>query len=111
MATGIFSTLRSSAWVLALIGGAGATGCFLTKDEDVSQSPDEVVAGAEVSMLLKSTLVLEAGCIATKVGPRHLLLSARCATAHADDIAKGKVLAYKTANNAGAEDVLAPASE
>lgn len=115
MATRIFSTLRGSSWVLGLlgvVGASGATGCFLSKGEEVSSSPDEVVSGAQPSLLLKSTLVLDAGCIATKVGPRHLLLSARCVSGN-EAFAKGKVLGFKTANNATptkAEDtVLAPA--
>lgn len=97
--------------LLGALGVSGATGCFLSKGEEVSSSPDEVVSGAQPSLLLKSTLVLDAGCIATKVGPRHLLLSARCVSGN-EAFAKGKVLGFKTANNATAtkteETVLAP---
>lgn len=118
MRTRTFSTIRGSGWVLSIVAAlgatAGATGCFLSEKEDVSTSPDEVVSGAEVSLLLKSTLILEAGCVATKVGPRQLLLSARCVSAHKDAFAKGNELPFKTANNAkartGTNDVLAPAS-
>lgn len=97
--------------LIGAVGMTGATGCFLSQEEEVSSSPDEVVSGAQASLLLKSTLVLDAGCLATKVGPRHLLLSARCVSGN-EAFAKGKVLGYKTANNAtakGEETVLAPA--
>lgn len=113
MGTRTFSTLRGSSWMLGLIGAigmTGATGCFLSKGEEVSSSPDEVVSGAQASLLLKSTLVLDAGCIATKVGPRHLLVSARCVSGN-EAFAKGKVLGFKTANNATGtkeETTLAP---
>src|SRR5690349_23155345 len=103
----IFS-LRNSLGVLALMGAA--TGCFLKQSDDVGSSGDEVVSGAEATLLLKSTLVLDAGCLATKVGPRQLLLSARCVSENKAAFTKGKVLGYTTANNAGArENVLAPA--
>lgn len=104
MRTRIFSTLRGSAWALSIVGAVGAatgvTGCFLNEKEEVAGTADEVNSGAEVSLLLKSTLILEAGCVATKVGPRQLLLSARCVHQHQDAFAKGKTLAFKTANNA-----------
>jgi hypothetical protein len=104
MRTRIFSTLRGSAWALSIVGAVGAaagvTGCFLNEKEEVAGTADEVNSGAEVSLLLKSTLVLEAGCVATKIGPRHLLLSARCVSQHKEAFAKGKTLAFKTANNA-----------
>jgi hypothetical protein len=116
MRTGIFSTLRGSAWAIsiatALGAAAGVTGCFLNEKEEVGGTADEVNAGAEVSLLLKSTLILDAGCVATKVGPRHLLLSARCVKEHKEAFAKGKELPFKTANNAragtGTNEVLAP---
>lgn len=104
MRTGILSTLRGSAWAISIVGAVGAaagvTGCFLNEKEEVAGTQDEVNSGAEASLLLKSTLVLEAGCVATKIGPRHLLLSARCVTEHKEAFAKGKTLAFKTANNA-----------
>jgi hypothetical protein len=76
------------------------TGCFLNEKEEVAGTADEVNSGAEVSLLLKSTLILDAGCVATKIGPRHLLLSARCVAQHKEAFAKGKALPFKTANNA-----------
>lgn len=83
------------------VGAAvGATGCFLNEKEEVAGTADEVNSGAQVSLLLKSTLILEAGCVATKIGPRHLLLSARCVTEHKEAFAKGKALGFKTASNA-----------
>src|SRR5688500_3095053 len=104
MRTRIFSTLRGSAWALSIVGAVGAaagvTGCFLNEKEEVAGTQDEVNSGAEVSLLLKSTLILDAGCVATKIGPRHLLLSARCVTEHKEAFAKGKTLPFKTANNA-----------
>lgn len=67
----------------SLLVGLGAAGCSLAKDEDTGSSPDEVVAGGDTSAVLKSTLILEGGCTAAKVGPRQLLVSARCVSGNA----------------------------
>ena len=57
------------------------------------RSPDKVVSAGDTSALLKSTLVLEGGCTAAKVGPKHLLVSAGCVTGNAA-FAAGKVLKF-----------------
>ena len=77
----------------SLIAGAGAFGCAAAQEEDTESSPDKVVATGDTSTLLKSTLVLEGGCTAAKVGPKHLLVSAGCVTGNAA-FAAGKVLKF-----------------
>ena len=77
----------------SLIAGAGAFGCAVAQEEDIASSPDKVTASGDTSALLKSTLVLEGGCTAAKVGPKHLLVSAGCVTGNAA-FAPGKVLKF-----------------
>jgi MYXO-CTERM domain-containing protein len=84
------------AFVIGLVAAAGAAGCYLS-EEEVSNADDEVVAGADVSGVLKSTLLLEQGCIATKVGPHHLLVAARC-VAEKPEFAPGKKISFKVAS-------------
>lgn len=79
-----------------ILAAVGAAGCSLAKEEETGSSPDEVVAAGDVSSLLKSTLVLEGGCIAAKVGPKHLLVSARCVSGNAA-FAAGKTLSFTSA--------------
>lgn len=85
---------------LVAFGGAG---CFLSKDESTSSSPDEINGGGDTSMVLKSVLFLQGGCLATKVGPKHLLVSARCVSGNAA-YAAGKVVAFDVASS-GTNDV------
>lgn len=91
---------RSSLIRITLAAGImtaiGAAGCSLAQEEETGASPDEVVAAGDVSALLKSTLVLEGGCIAAKVGPKHLLVSARCVSGNAA-FAAGKTLSFTSA--------------
>lgn len=61
-----------------ILAAVGAAGCSLVKAEDTGSSPDKVTAGGDVSGVLKSTLQLQGGCTAAKVGPRQLLVAARC---------------------------------
>src|SRR4051812_676903 len=79
--------------VASLLAGAGAFGCAVAEEEDAASSPDKVTAVGDTSALLKSTLVLEGGCTAAKVGPKHLLVSAGCVTGNAA-FAAGKVLKF-----------------
>ena len=69
MMTGRFGRL---AFILGLAVSASAAGCFLS-EEETDDSGDQVVAGGELADVLKSTLILDTGCTAAKVGPRHLL--------------------------------------
>ena len=82
--------------MVGLAASIGGVGCFLSKDEGVASSPDEVVSGGDGATALKSTLILDTGCAAVKVGPKHLLLAARCV---ADNPAfeTGKVITFKSA--------------
>src|SRR5262245_25006217 len=94
------SRLGRIACVVALLASAGAAGCFLSKDEAVESTPNEVNAAGDVSQILKSTLVLEGSCVAVKVGPKHLLLAAKCAVGH-PAFGPGKTVKFKTATNGG----------
>ncbi|MEA2747465.1 MAG: hypothetical protein QOI41_1608 [Myxococcales bacterium] len=78
------------------LAAAGAAGCSAAQVDDASSSPDAIVATGDTSALLKSTLVLEGGCTAAKVGPRHLLVSAGC-LAGKEAFAAGKVLKFTSA--------------
>jgi hypothetical protein len=80
----------------SLVAGAGAFGCAVAQSEDAAGSADQVVAAGDVSALLKSTLILEGGCTAAKVGPKHLLVSARCVTGNTA-FAAGKILKLTSA--------------
>lgn len=82
-----------------LMAAIGAAGCSLAKADATGSSPDEVVAGGDVSQLLKSTLVLQGGCTAAKIGPKQLLVAARCVSGN-ESFAAGKVLTFTTAANA-----------
>ena len=93
MGTRTLGTVASSIIGIAALGGAA--GCFLSKQEDDTGSSDhEVTASGDVSQVLKSTLILKNGCIATKVGPKHLLIAARCVVGN-DAFAAGKTLMQK----------------
>lgn len=80
-----------------LIAAVGGVGCSLAQDDEVDSNPDAVTAGGDVSEVLKSTLQLE-GCTAAKVGPRHLLLAARCVSGNAA-FATGKTIAFTLASS------------
>lgn len=87
-------------WIVAVAALGGAAGCFLSQEDDTGSSPNEVTASGDVSKVLKSTLVLKNGCIATKIGDKHLLISARCVVGNAA-FAAGKTLDYKVASAGG----------
>jgi len=89
-------TLGRLALIIALATSVGAAGCFLGEEETTAGS-DEVVAGGETSAVLRSTLILDIGCTAAKVGPRHLLLAARC-IADKPEIAPGKTISFRAAS-------------
>ena len=100
-----------------IIGAVGAVGCSLAAPEDTDSAPDKVVADGDVSAVLKSTLQLEGGCSAAKVGPRQLLVAARCVSGNAAFAAR-KTISFTTASmgkladapapDAGAKDAAAP---
>lgn len=74
-------TTRKLAWGLLGASLLAAFGCSVTKEEEESEpvSKDSITAGGtSADVVLKSTLFLDGGCVATKVGPRHLLVAARC---------------------------------
>lgn len=85
--------------LLAVLGlGAvfGVAACSFGGDEELNESAGQVNASADVSRVLESTLVLETGCMAAKVGPRQLLLAARC-VAGVDAIKEGKSIGFTIA--------------
>jgi mono/diheme cytochrome c family protein len=88
--------LSGLALLIGFVAAAGAVGCFLSEEQTEEADQDIVLAPTEISAALKSTVVLEAGCTATKVGPRHLLLAARC-VADKPALAAGKVLKFRAA--------------
>lgn len=93
---------------VGLVGTLGAFGCSGV-EEDTTSAGDRVVGGVGPSAVLRSTLYLTGGCAAVKVGPRHLLVSARCV---ADDatFAPGNVLEY-TRSSEGPSTLLAEDDE
>lgn len=82
--------------VLGLGAVLGAAACSFGDGEEQNETANEVNASADVSRVLESTLVLEAGCMAAKVGPRQLLLAARC-VAGVDAFAQGKSIGFTIA--------------
>jgi MYXO-CTERM domain-containing protein len=88
--------LSKIAWGLGIAGAIGAVGCVIENDEETAALPGEVVSGSDPQAVLKSTLVLEGGCLAAKVGPRHLLVSARC-VAGSEALAEGSTLHFRSA--------------
>lgn len=106
--------LSKIAWVLGVAAAAGAVGCVIQKDEEISSSPDRVVTEGDPSIALRSTVLIEGGCTAAKVGPRHLLLAARCVagketfeqgkTFRFASVSQGATALADTAEDAGARD-------
>lgn len=82
-----------------MVGGAGCA-LFSSDDAEAESGADRVTSG-DVSNVLNSTLQV-GGCTATKVGPRHLLLAARCV---GDELSPGKAIAL---NSSGALAADAP---
>jgi|GEM_PF-2162078 len=89
-----------------LVAALGAIGCRAGEEEEASATPDRVTAGGSSAAVLKSTVFLSTGCTAAKVGPKHLLLAARCVVGNID-VAPGKRLEIVPAS-AGV-NTLAPA--
>jgi MYXO-CTERM domain-containing protein len=87
------------AFILGLVASAGAAGCFIN-EEAAEESGARVTNGPAISDALKSTLVFDDGCMATKVGPRHLLTAARCVKGKAA-FAAGKTIEFKIASQLG----------
>lgn len=102
--------LRHLAFILALATMASAAACSFVEEEEAAEGRDSVVD--EAAPALRSTLVLDTGCVAAKVGPRHLLLAARCVV-DAPEIAQGKTIAFTVASElaSSASEDEAPASK
>lgn len=104
-----------------IIAAVGAAGCSLVRAEDTGSSPDKVTSGGDVSEVLKSTLQLQGGCTAAKVGPRQLLVAARCvsgneayaagATISFTSSASGKTAIAKAPDAGGRDAAPAPSPE
>ncbi len=103
-----------------ILAAVGAAGCSLVKAEDNGSSPDKVTSGGDVSGVLKSTLQLQGGCTAAKVGPRQLLVAARCVSGN-EAYAAGATISFTSsasgkpaiamAPDAGGSDAAAPSPE
>lgn len=80
---------------MAAIGvGAAATTVACSGPADSGTSTDDEIHSRpvqEATTVLSSTFLLASGCSAAKVGPRHLLVAARCVVGH-EEIAGGKPL-------------------
>lgn len=87
--------LTRLSWVLGLLGtgaAVGAVACFPAPvGEDQEASAGQVTADKSTANVLKSTLALSTGCMAVKVGPRHLLTAARCVAGDAAYTAKKEI--------------------
>jgi hypothetical protein len=81
-----------AAGIVAAVGGVG---CSFAADDQAEATNDAVTTGGDVSQVLKSTLQLE-GCTAAKVGPRQLLVAARCVSGNATFKA-GNSISFTTA--------------
>lgn len=90
-----------------VLAGVGAVGCSVAQEEESSSTPDRVVANGDTSALLKSTLLLEGGCTAAKVGPKQLLVAARCVSGN-EAFAAGKTLVFTSAAS-GLQGIAPPA--
>jgi hypothetical protein len=87
-----------------LLGVAMTTagvGCMLNQaDEEVGDDGAEINEGSgDVSQVLKSTILLDTGCSAVKVGDNHLLTAARC-VADNKAFASGKTITFRLASGA-----------
>ena len=90
-----------------IIAAVGAAGCSLVKAEDTGSSPDKVTSGGDVSEVLKSTLQLQGGCTAAKVGPRQLLVAARCVSGN-EAFAAGASLSFTSSASGKPAVAMAP---
>lgn len=83
--------------MMSAVGAATVVACA-PQDESGSSSDDEIRDRPvrEATTVLESTFLLSAGCSAAKVGPRHLLVAARCVVGN-DEIKAGLKLEYEIA--------------
>jgi hypothetical protein len=90
-------------WRIGLLIGLAMTtagvGCMLQEQDDSEDGADEINEAPDLTQLLKSTLLLDEGCTATKVGPYHLLTTARC-VADKPAFKAGKTITFKIASGA-----------
>ncbi len=92
----------------SLVAAAAGFGCSAAEEDDADGAGNEVVAGGGAAGL-KSTIFLKSGCTAVKVGPKHILLAARCVQGNAD-LAPGKILEFTSAA-AGANTIAQSSSD
>lgn len=96
---------RCQAALAALVVGSIGAGCFFSGngEEDVGSGNSNITETNGVSAVLASTLILESGCTAAKVGPRHLLTAARCVEGK-DAFDEGKTIRFDVASSPTTED-------
>lgn len=88
------------------LAGAFAAGCF-TPGEETEDAQGAQVAGEAQSAqrALASVVMLPGGCLGTKVGPKHVLVSARCLIGN-DAIAAGKEIRLAKASSSAAQGIV-----
>jgi MYXO-CTERM domain-containing protein len=81
-------------WILpCVIASAGLISACFGRGSDVAEAaPQDVKAGPDAT--LAAVVALEGGCTAVKVGPKHLLVSARC-VANKSAYEMGKALRFR----------------
>ena len=79
------------------VAAVSATACFVRESDDAETAPQPVTEGRE--SVLSAVVALEGGCTAVKVGPKQLLVAARCVT-NKPAYAIGKPLRFRAANPA-----------
>src|SRR5258705_10454719 len=89
------ASVRWRGWACVTAGVALATACAARGGDKGEGTPQEV-NGARPSTL-GAIVSIEGGCTAAKVGPKHLLVAARCVT-NKPAFAIGKALRFRKGN-------------
>jgi len=77
------------------VAAVSATACFVRESDDAETAPQQVVEGRE--SVISAVVALEGGCTAVKVGPKQLLVAARCVT-NRPAYSIGKPIRFRAAN-------------
>ena len=77
------------------VAAVSATACFVRESDDAETAPQQVTEGRE--SLVRAVVALEGGCTAVAVGPKQLLVAARCVT-NKPAYSIGKPLRFRAAN-------------
>jgi MYXO-CTERM domain-containing protein len=85
--------LGGLALLVAAVSAGGAVGCLLAEDDSGDDSGSDLSSNEGVKGLQSTIFLTDVGCTATKVGPKALLLAARCLTG-TTTITAGATLKY-----------------